>query len=664
MSHKYPHFDNLYASGSIVMTGSMWISGTIGSHRPWLGNDSGSGLGLGGQQQAEQNVGQDFTFYVDPIGGSDYNDGKTSATALKTVKKACELVPMGLESKYGTLDCDDYNCAGVSALVYCMPGTHVWPGTMWGQNLTRFVGATSSFGSMTGPDWTVISASKEDGSIIEASFLPVTYDEDELKGTFVHLSGSNQIGWIYANESSTMPGGETRLWIAKGSYGIMGPEYFLSGDGLVSSSLELINFDTKFQAHRYFGNHTISHANYPAFKNIHFVNSSSAVRSSVNFVNCHNVVLYANKYGDHRDPDNSFTKLSVIDSEVYMRDSYFDFGDPNTPSGTGKRSINVNTNGYLNIERACVINAGRLTTQTDTARLNINCEVVFRDVTPSLWTSDDGIACFVHKGPSQTTYGLDDGILRFFEFTGSTTCWKGVESNMDGDQQRNGQMAIPPMYGKVESDYAVITRNGAFVQIDPRSSVTSSLGINKFSADGGLSATAQTNYLTMITGAGGVEGSLPLEATGFVQYATGSTILGNHSSDTHQFTGSTYFGALGQTHINNDGVVTWGAAHNFGTLTWTTDLAIVRSQGSNDLQLKAGVAEMRLTDGGTVEVTGSLHMSGAASIVLNAPGTELADASMNSSTVTMHVDEGTNKLFFKVKYSNGVTVKSGSIDLT
>lgn len=65
----------------------------------------------------------------------------------------------------------------------------------------------------------------------------------------------------------------------------------------------------------------------------------------------------------------------------------------------------------------------------------------------------------------------------------------------------------------------------------------------------------------------------------------------------------------------------------------------------------------------THQVTGSLHMSGAASILLNAPNTELADASMNSSTVTMHVDEGTNKLFFKVKYADGITVKSGSIDL-
>ena len=524
-----------------ILTGSMWVSGNIGSHRPWLGNDSGSGLGVGGEQQPVQSIGPYFTFYVDPIAGSDYNNGETVGTALKTVKKACELVPMALEDKYGGIDCDynDWmNCAGASAVVYCLSGTHVWPSTMWGQNFTRFVGATSSLGSMTSPAWTVISASKADGSIIEASFLPATYAEDELRGTFVHLSGAQETGWIYANESSSMPSGATRLYIAKGSYGLVGPEYFLSGDGLVSSSLELINFDTKFQSHRYFDTHQISHGNYPAFKNIHFVNSSSTNEATFTIANCHNVVLYANKWGDHNDPNNAFVRFHVVDSEVFLRDSYFAFGDPDTPSKLAHRSLSVDTNGFLAIERACVIDKGRLTTFMDTSRLYINSEVVFRDVTSSLWSNADKLAPVVHKGPSTINCHTARGIFRFLEFTGSTTCWKGVESNRQSKASYGGTMELPLMYGAVESEYSVIAQDGVRVQINPNSSVSSSLGINKFSADGGLSETAQDNYFTMITGTVDIAGSLPLEATGFVQYATGSTILGNQVTDTHQVTGA------------------------------------------------------------------------------------------------------------------------------
>jgi hypothetical protein len=48
---------------------------------------------------------------------------------------------------------------------------------------------------------------------------------------------------------------------------------------------------------------------------------------------------------------------------------------------------------------------------------------------------------------------------------------------------------------------------------------------------------------------------------------------------------------------------------------------------------------------------------------LAAPTTALADGNMEPSSVTISVDEGADTLTFKVKYSDGTTVKSGTVAL-
>jgi len=56
--------------------------------------------------------------------------------------------------------------------------------------------------------------------------------------------------------------------------------------------------------------------------------------------------------------------------------------------------------------------------------------------------------------------------------------------------------------------------------------------------------------------------------------------------------------------------------------------------------------------------------AGSDAVALACPTTALADASMNASNITFYVDEATNTLYFKVKYSDGTTVKTGSISLS
>ena len=174
-----------------------------------------------------------------------------------------------------------------------------------------------------------------------------------------------------------------------------------------------------------------------------------------------------------------------------------------------------------------------------TPDLRLNGEVVFRDVYDSDWDNTGPYGCIDHRGPSRI-FSNAKGVLRFFEFTGSTTCDEAVRSNMINDWLQGGTMTLPEMYGSVNSEYGVITRRACNVQVHPSSSLSSSLGINKFSADGGLTLCAQANDLTMITGTlGKPVGSFPfLEATGFVQYNTGSVILGNGQSSNITISGS------------------------------------------------------------------------------------------------------------------------------
>jgi hypothetical protein len=57
-----------------------------------------------------------------------------------------------------------------------------------------------------------------------------------------------------------------------------------------------------------------------------------------------------------------------------------------------------------------------------------------------------------------------------------------------------------------------------------------------------------------------------------------------------------------------------------------------------------------------------LHTSGAG-VALGAPASEPASADLNASNISFWVDEGNNKLKVKVKYSNGTTVRTATIDL-
>ncbi len=71
-------------------------------------------------------------------------------------------------------------------------------------------------------------------------------------------------------------------------------------------------------------------------------------------------------------------------------------------------------------------------------------------------------------------------------------------------------------------------------------------------------------------------------------------------------------GSTSKFILNGDGVLTWGNAADYGTLTWDTGMAIVASQSSNDLKLVAGTAYVYLK-----------NSTGNVGIGTTTPGTKL-----------------------------------------
>jgi hypothetical protein len=465
-----------------------------GSYRPFLGEDTGStGLGYGAQP------GEYFAFYVNSSSGDDRYDGLTEATAFRTLHKALERCPMGVNISY--LDGSQQTIQ-----IYVASGNYDFPTSLEGASNVLFAGTTSSADAIT-TDWVVVSASRADGSIIDATFSN-TYDEDELRGRFIDVDASQtehsvtKYAWIYANESSSA--GATRLYIANSN----GPEN-LPAD---KSHLLLLNQDTRFIIPEEPGSTSpTAMVNFGAelsFKNIHF--DASGTTSPANgqlYNNANNKVAYRGcKFGG---ADTKLKTVFVAQGRANIETCYFDLD----------QGLTAGTNGaiwskFSNVFDGCSFSIAK----TGIANLQDTLgENVFRD-------SSAGLQMHGHK------LQASGGMCRFLEFTGTVGCTNGVRANFQKNDG-GGFYVLPELYGAISAEYAAKSEKGATMYFDPLSNLSSSLGINKVSADGGLTECAQTNFLTMISGGA-------LNATGFVQYATGSTILGSASSDIHQVTGS------------------------------------------------------------------------------------------------------------------------------
>ena len=331
------------------------------------------------------------------------------------------------------------------------------------------------------------------------------YDEDELRATMIHWGDPAVIGlgakngWIYANESGS--GGITRCYICHRG----GATYT---DAL---PIKLVRSDVTFEIpevppHVGYTDTSIQFNSELTFQYITFDGAPTAsplgsglfagANQKATFTYC--------KFG--RDNNPQFLKLQVNQGFTLIVGGYIQ------PLNKNKAGLSIGAQGYANT-RACVID-GKYAGSNAGVRVTLdgiispNQEIVFRD-------ADFGFA--TQGGVSTWDRGsTSPHCLRFVEFTGSATCINGVRANTDAIDQYGGVLDLPHLYGRVSADYGVTAINGAQVHMGTDSALTSALGVNFVSADGGISNVSQTQYLTTISG-----GNVPF--TGYETIYSAST---------------------------------------------------------------------------------------------------------------------------------------------
>jgi len=442
--------------GDVTVDGDLDVTKNLEGVQRYLLDDGGDGLGWGGE------VGETWDIYVDPTAGSDLNDGLTAGKSLKTLKKALERIPTGIEL---------YDSSGVrqAVSVHCAAGDHTFPLTFQAHN-TIFYGTTSSVDSGT---WTTVSSSKVDGSIIDATLVG-TYAEDDLRGSPLEIGDNAYLpfrkAWIYANEATT--GGTTRLYIAHSQ----GPTS-LPG----TNTLSVKSLDTRFvippdATNPNNSDPSIQFSGELTFSEINFDADPTAGAGTTIYNKCVQKVVFTG------------CKLGAPGSILKAMSANFGRTNLTTCYSQMTTAINGGTQGAIYIKSTVVDGSNQLIKALSAGSLIIQGEVVFRD--------SDGI-----QVNGTTAYDTNAALFRFFEFTGSTTCPTAIGVNTIASDYYDGAVDLPEMYGAITGDYAVEAANGARVYYNPASSLSSSLGINIVSADGGTSNISTMPDLTFISGA-------------------------------------------------------------------------------------------------------------------------------------------------------------------
>ena len=442
--------------GDVEIDGDLDVTKNLEGVQRYLMDDAEDGLGWGGE------VGETWDIYVNTSTGNDKSDGLSASTPLKTLKKVLERIPTGIEL---------YDSTGVrqAVSVHCTSGDYTLPLTFQAHN-TIFYGATSSVDSGT---WTTISASKADGSIIDAT-LAGTYAEDALRGSPLEIGDNAYLpfrkAWIYANEATSGP--TTRLYIAHSQ----GPASLPA-----TNTLSIKSLDTKFiippdAVNANNSDPSIQFSAELTFLDINFDADPGAGSNTSIYNKCTQKVVYTGcKFGE------TGSILKALASN---------FGRTNITTCYSQMSAGFigGAQGAVYLKATVLDGSNQLIKANSAGTIIVQGEVVFREA--------DGL-----QSNGTTTYDTNAAIFRFLEFTGSTTCPRAVGVNTIQSDYYDGVVDLPEMYGSITGQYAVEAANGARVFYNQASSLSSSLGINIVSADGGNSNVSTMSNLTFISGA-------------------------------------------------------------------------------------------------------------------------------------------------------------------
>jgi len=417
-----------------------------------------------------------YTLYVQVTGDDVLNDGLTPATSFATIQRALQKVSaLNPPESLATISVG----AGVFTLPRMLAGTNV-----------NVVGTTSLVDTLTLQS--VVVANDASSIVIDVTSTGGPYLADSLRGTrLAWTSGSSNgnPGWSYRNDATVL--GVTRVYATHDSGTITGITSMVPGD-----TISVLSLDTTLT---YTGASTIKSSTQLNFYDVSITASTACV---IYIVNTDKIQFYRCYF----DGAGGFLRRLQVGGfgRAYLTTCYYAAAS----WGVDNAFLSLRNNGYIQIERGTVLDAS-FNTLNDTRRFvegaagslmafakNVVCRGFDAAVSAHGMFATDGIGIFGVGG-----VGSDD-VLFIEDANGTSTYQRGpvFKINFSGEGQ-GGWYQIPNLHGSILSAYSVEATNSASTLIgDGSSTITTALGVNTVSADGGISNIAQSGDLALIEG--------------------------------------------------------------------------------------------------------------------------------------------------------------------
>ena len=396
-------------------------------------------------------------FYVDSTTGSDIDGTGTLASPYKTITRVLQDIGV---NNYSVI-------SGVPSKRININGTVALPGNFNNVNSVE-VRSTSVTSTLTATIANVVSASSSGGIILDVTG-PVGATLNSLKGTpILWTSGpaNTARGWIYRNDATdTYVAGQTRIYVSQnGTNSVSVP--------VVGNTLDFRAYSGTIQG--LLASPGITNCFGTSFTDVNFVGEGllttlvCSTTAQVSFNNC--------KVSAMRGLNAGFSGRLVF-LNCYIITQPFE------------GLFTAYNNAQANVGRGTVFD-GTLAGVQNFIGVSVDSDLAYTGQT--VFTGISGIRI---DGSNVTPSGTMNAHVSFY-FDNATN---GVVINTNG-RERGGVGFLPNLYGTVSSNYAVVASGGANFRLGPNSSITSALGVNFVSADGGTTNVAEASDGTYIQG--------------------------------------------------------------------------------------------------------------------------------------------------------------------
>lgn len=385
------------------------------------------------------------TMYVNPATGSDVNGDGTSGLPYQTINRALAMVGFSANNTLTNIEIQS--------------GTAIMPAVQDNQNWINVKGPTPT-NSDTGTISTVVSWASSAELVLDLT-LGLGYAANDLRGrriTWTSGPMNGQVGWGYRSDATG--GGLTRVAVSQNGNTLATPV------GTNTVAIQTLGATIQYGANFVLKNNTQLN-----FTDLNIVADTTGriifalSTDQIIFTGCYLTNFLRLQAGQNSGIllANSYLRNTGGSAAGMLRatsNAFFQLNGGTVVDGSGSA---VNGNYILNENLSSFMYRGRVVL-ANMLRWELNGSGSSRGVAAK--TANDG---------AMYLYNCTSGFI--------------INAQTSGDG-RGGFYSLPSLYGSVSSNYCVTATRGADVEIGSFSAVTSALGTNYVSANGGTSTIA------------------------------------------------------------------------------------------------------------------------------------------------------------------------------